>query len=174
MSASSEKSFCPSRKHKKHIPEVHKFQTILKQKKCRMDHLVLPTKKRNCHWQVPFPRLGCGVDARKGGRAFVGASDGSFGSLPPCGRWNTLLWNKTPLTRRAHWILGLPKVYVKESQVKESGRRGAREERGHFRMRFEMRSWVDEVKTQWMAVPDDRNCGRCHRLSLKREKNVKG
>lgn len=160
MSACSEKSFCLSCIHWKTISKVHSFpNNILQQVHCKMDHSILPTKKTNCHWKFAFPRLGYEWMLGEGEWAFFWDSDGSFGSLfALCGWWNThtLIWNNSPLTKYVHWILRLYNVNANESQVKESSQRGAREERGYFQMRFEMRSWADEVKTYRMAIPDGR------------------
>lgn len=136
----------------------------------QMDHSILPTKKTNCHWKADFPRLGCGVDAWGRRVGFFWDSDGSFGSLLALWLMKTLIWNNSPLTKCVHWILRLYNVNANESQVKESSHRGTREERGYFQMRFEMRSWVDEVKTCRMAIPDGRNCRRCHWVFVFRER----
>lgn len=102
MSACFEKSFCPSRTPKKHVSNGHKFPNyILSQVNYKMDHSILPTKKRNCHWKILFSRLECAVEGWEGGVGFCWTNDGSFASLLLAGWWNPPIWDNTPLTRCA-------------------------------------------------------------------------
>lgn len=80
MSAHFEKSFCPSRAHKKHISNEHKFPNyILKQVNCKTDYCILSTMKKTVIGR--YPSQGWDMEQMLGKES--GASDGGFESLLP-------------------------------------------------------------------------------------------
>lgn len=80
MSAHFGKSLCPSRAHKKHISNEHKFPNyILKQVNCTTDYSNLSTKKKTVIGR--HPSQGWDMEQMLGKEG--GASDGGFESLLP-------------------------------------------------------------------------------------------